>query len=114
MGLGNGVPIAPGAARYLGRVASAGGASARRGGDRRSRVAVVAFLWRHLAHDEPALRDGASDLLPAGGLSCVLELSLCSPWGHSCFLWLAWIGGGWPGFYELAGLASRAGTMAAM
>src|SRR3954454_19676604 len=75
----------PSAGRALGgRVASVAGVGARGG---RSRVAVLAFLCGHLAHDEPTFGDGALHLLLADGLPCVLELSLCSPWGHFVFPW---------------------------
>jgi len=72
-------------------MASVAGVSARGG---RSRVAVLAFLCGHLAHDEPTFGDGALHLLLADGLLCVLELSLCSPWGHLCFLGTVCIAGG--------------------
>jgi hypothetical protein len=53
------VAAPPSAGALGGRVASVAGAGAR---GARSRVAVLAFLFGHLAHDQPAFGDGALHL----------------------------------------------------
>src|SRR3954454_14100170 len=99
----------PSAGRALGgRVASVAGVGAR---GVRSRVAVLAFLCGHLAHDQPAFGDGALHLLLADGLLCVLELSLRSSGGHSCFLRTGWIAGRVLGRRRARWLALTAGVI---